>query len=821
MGPRALTAVAVIAALALWWAAGLRWDAPRPLAVGALAGGYLLAEAVGIHSPIRRAHWTFGFSELPLAAGLLAATPSELVLGHLLGYGTALVAVRRVEGVKVAFNLATGTLATVVAIVIVETTVGSADRLEDGAWLVVLLALVASAATSATLIALVIRALDPSGGLSRLGHRIGFALLVALGNGMAALTVAVVIERDPTAAVLAVLPAVGLFAAYRAHLHEDARRDSMESLYVSSRQLTRRGDGDDTVPLLVREVAAMFRATTVEVLLRSTATGTEPVRVVYREGEPTIVERAGVGDDEIDRLAAPVPDGPVLVSSREPDPRFAQLLEPHGATEAMIGRLLVGDQLLGLIVAAGPLSRAVPFGQDDLRLFGTLVHQAASAIENGRLEVAITEMREIERRLAHEALTDPLTGLANRARLTRALDALHDGTAVHAVALVDLDDFKAVNDARGHAAGDAVLIEVARRLCESVRSTDLVARLGGDEFAILFSPGGDPEAVARRIVVSLAEPVPVDGEGLRVGASIGLARVRQVDDPDRLLRAADAAMYAAKSAGKGRVTEFTTELAPVVSAGAATAAAALELAARQGLLDLHLQPVIDLRDGHVVAAEGLARWHVDGRERRAAEFVDDLTAEGLVGELDLHLFERTRELLPVVAALGDGAVLGRNVSPVALRPGGILERIARELDEAQRVGLALEIPVAAALGRSSGAQLIAEVKALGVGVVLDGVGGNDGGLPLLASGAVDVMKVDIAHLSSGGGAPDVGLLTGITRYAHAMEIRVVAKGIERAEQLEAARAAGCDAVQGRLVAPPLRADALVDVVGRGGAFLPA
>jgi diguanylate cyclase (GGDEF)-like protein len=211
------------------------------------------------------------------------------------------------------------------------------------------------------------------------------------------------------------------------------------------------------------------------------------------------------------------------------------------------------------------------------------------------------------------ASTDFLTGLANREAFRSELEAIMasaDQQETLSVVCVDLDDFKDVNDRLGHAAGDDLLVAVARRLQSAVRPGDIVARLGGDEFAVLLIGVSDvvtSQLVADRIVAAMAESIEVLGERIHIGASVGLAAARQDSDPDSLMVEADVAMYIAKSLGKNRVEHYDVTLHETISAHQALKVDLFAAAARNELV-LEYQPIVDLDAGDVAAVEALVRW---------------------------------------------------------------------------------------------------------------------------------------------------------------------------------------------------------------------
>lgn len=313
----------------------------------------------------------------------------------------------------------------------------------------------------------------------------------------------------------------------------------------------------------------------------------------------------------------------------------------------------------------------------------------------------VTESRALIERLQHLAAHDPLTGLANRAQLrsqaclAAAAARRHGHTA--ALLLLDLDDFKGINDTHGHPVGDRVLQVVAERLREAVRTDDVVARLGGDEFAVLLpyveSPV-DALRVADKLLIALGRPVRVEGLELAIGASVGVACCPQdAQDADALLRAADLALYAAKGGGRQQPARYAPALAQAMDERARLAER-LRQALRHGGLALHYQPQVDVRTGAVVGVEALLRWtDAELGAVPPARFIPVAEASGLILPLgDWVLHEACRQ----ARAWADQGLRLRvavNLSPAQFRQPGLVAQV-RELLRAHGVAPdALELEI--------------------------------------------------------------------------------------------------------------------------------
>ena len=421
-----------------------------------------------------------------------------------------------------------------------------------------------------------------------------------------------------------------------------------------------------------------------------------------------------------------------------------------------------------------------------------------------------TDARRLEDELRRAALHDTLTGLPNRAllldRLQHALALPTRGTAVM---FVDLDRFKIINDARGHAAGDQLLQGVAARLRGSARPSDTVARFGGDEFLVVCEDvdEDDARAVAQDLLQALDQPFLLAGGEVALSASIGVA-VSSSGSADALLSHADTAMYAAKVAGRSRIRVFDAALA-------AQAEERFELGSdlRRALsaneLELHYQPVIDLTSGRVLGAEALARWtHPTHGPVPPARFVAVAEDVGLASRLDrwaLHRAARDATELRRAAALPADAYVAVNVSARTLSDPGLEDWITWNVDAA---GLApadvlIEVTESAIMTDATYAvALLTRLRHRGFGVAVDDFGTGHSSLAYLRDLPLSVLKIDRSFVAELTDDPSALAIAGsIIELARAVGVTVVAEGVEKAADAELLRGLGCDAAQGWLWSP--------------------
>jgi diguanylate cyclase (GGDEF)-like protein len=429
----------------------------------------------------------------------------------------------------------------------------------------------------------------------------------------------------------------------------------------------------------------------------------------------------------------------------------------------------------------------------------------------------------------HQAMHDALTGLPNRVLLRDRLDhaikrSRRQSTSI-AVAFVDLDDFKLVNDTMGHAAGDALLVATAERLTSSVRPGDTAARLGGDEFAVLFEDiNRESEAVlaAERLLPAIARRVDVDGHDVVVTGSVGLALCRPKDndvDAGELLRRADLAMYRAKSKGKNRVAVFRQEMHQAV-ADRVSLVAELRRAIERRELTLAYQPIVDLVDGRIVGAEALVRWpHPTRGLLGPSEFVPLAEERDLIGPLGHFVLTEAAQQMARWQALWPGLHLSVNLSPRQLLQRGGVETV---LDALAETGydpgrLTLEITESVLLHDDDLTRArLARLRDLGVRIAIDDFGTGYASLAYLCRFAVDILKIDrtfVGGMHGSGG--EHSLVAAIIQLGRSLDLATVAEGVETAAQAETLRALGCTHAQGYHLSPPIPAEALEALLAHG------
>jgi diguanylate cyclase (GGDEF)-like protein len=413
-----------------------------------------------------------------------------------------------------------------------------------------------------------------------------------------------------------------------------------------------------------------------------------------------------------------------------------------------------------------------------------------------------------------QVLSDALTGLANRTLLEEATaSGLRTGAPV-SLLFVDLDDFKDVNDSRGHAAGDELLVAVAERLRRCVRPEDVVARIGGDEFAVVVAGGPDvARAVGDRVLISLALPVVIDGRPVFVHGSIGVASSADPGEhtPGALLRNADLAMYLAKAQGGNRLVGYADGMAEAARRRA-DLQQDLTLATAAGQLEVHYQPTVRLSDGRTTGYEALVRWRHPVRGLvPPAEFIPLAEESGAITEIGRWVLRQAvAQGATWNAEAGLPLRMAVNLSPRQLLDADVIADVVAALaDSGFPAGqLTLEVTEGVLVQDVDRAVAqLSELRELGVRIAIDDFGTGFAGLSYLRRLPADILKIDrsfVTDLPAGGSSAT--LIASILELARTLGLDVVAEGVETEGQRRALAALDCGSAQGYLFARPQPAD---------------
>ena len=483
-------------------------------------------------------------------------------------------------------------------------------------------------------------------------------------------------------------------------------------------------------------------------------------------------------------------------------------LAARGLSDAIVTALHGADRVFGMALVGDRSGDVATFNGDDRKLFETFASHAGVLLENDR----------VKEQLRHQAFHDGLTGLPNRVlfadEVGAALSRSFSGGRASVVLFVDLDDFKTINDSLGHSAGDYVLVAVAERVRASLRPGDLGARLGGDEFAILLerSDRDEAETLASRLLDALRTPFVVEGRELTLHASIGIADAGPADDAEDLLRNADVAMYSAKANGKGGYAWYEPEMHVRIHRRHELASA-LERAVERDELDVHFQPIVALATGGVVAFEALARWRHPERGLVLPEtFIPLAEDTGLMAPIGRAILRRACEQLRSWRErerFHDELRVSVNLSQSELRNPNlirdvedILTRTALPPDR-----LILEITESSAMHDPAATiETLTRLRRLGVRFALDDFGTGYSSLSHLRQFPIDMLKIAKPFVDRiDRDAADGTFVDAILRLAAALDLDVVAEGIERREQVDVLRELNCGLGQGFHYARPAAA----------------
>jgi diguanylate cyclase (GGDEF)-like protein len=510
-----------------------------------------------------------------------------------------------------------------------------------------------------------------------------------------------------------------------------------------------------------------------------------------------------------------------------------------GARRALL-RLVAAFLVVVLLVhaATAALARtmAVPLARMD---------QAARALQAGRpvdpapadelMRSPIAEIQGLAVQLAglHESLAfhDALTGLPNQKllldRLSVAAAQAVDTRTSFALLLADLDRFRVIDSTLGHTLSNELLRKIARRLQECVRAGDTVARVGGDEFALLVARAGrmeDATELAMKVMDVVRRPFLLAGQDVFVTASVGISLYpRDGLDAETLLKNAMAAAYAAKEQGQDSYRRYTARI-KVRDAQRLLIETGLRRALENDGLELHYQPMVDIRTGAVLAVEALVRWRRDEMGLvDAGTFIPVAEASGLITAIDLWVLRAACAQAAAWRSRGHQLVVAVNLSARQFQDPDVVEHIRHALDTAGVPPGLLEIEITEGVALRDVdrcAEVLSELRRLGVAISVDDFGTGYSSLSYLRRLPVDRVKLDRSFVQDITTNPDdAAIATAVIAMTHSLRLTVVAEGVETAEQLAFLRSHGCDAIQGRLFSRPGPAEEIEPLLAEGHRLL--
>lgn len=776
------------------WSAATDWST-WPSFIG-LAVGFFAVEVFVVHLHYSGEAHSYSLVELPLALGLYFASPAALIGAQFVGASLALIFHRKQGALKVFFNLATFFFATVVVVGIFRALPHAPNqfdqtRLMEGAG-----ALVAGSVVTGCLVFAVISILTKTWRIRVLLSDLRFGLLTSALTTSLAVIAAIVIDTHPALVVLAAVPTVGIYVANWAYTTQQRRHEGLAFLYEFTAGLTGSSDLNSTLENVIAQTSKVLRAADASILLSH-----DEGAHFSLNGQTSTIPAI---DDPVWR--AVVDNGrPVCLARGSSD--YDGYLAAHGLKDLMAVPLVHGDEVIGALVARDRLGDISTFDEEDLSLFSTMANQTTVTLQNLRL---IDRLRDESAERRHQAFHDSLTGLPNRAQLYSVLDQCLAGGDV-AVAMLDLDRFKEVNDSLGHHAGDEVLIQTAERLRRTLPTSALVARLGGDEFAIvLFGVQRVADAMTKlnTLELALTQPIQLDTMSVRVDVSIGVALAPK-DGSDRttLMRCADVAMYAAKLV-HGTAMRSYDHSQERTSKRSLELAGELRKAIEDDHLDVVFQPKARLSDGAIVGTEALARWqHPTFGRVGPDEFVPLAERAGFVDALTAAVLRKSLAACAEWQLAGYQFGVAVNVDAQTLIGQGFAESVQIALNNSGVAASALTLEITERdLVREleAATAVITQLRATGISVSIDDFGTGYSSLSYLSRLPVDEIKIDRSFLAElGSSTLPEAIIRAITDIARNLGATTVVEGIEDESTWQTISSIGCDYAQGFHLARPM------------------
>lgn len=808
-----------------WW----QWDAPIRLETSldwwGLLIGFVLAEWLVVGMRFGRRVYYFSMVTVPLVVGLLTIAPVEVLAATSMAAAVFAGTRRREPLVMLVLLISRRLIEASIALSVLAFAPDAADWFSPTGWLIILTAAVAAHIAGHIIFSIAgwIQGIESAGGDTLEAY--GFGAFVTVINASLGMLVTEAIAVAPRAAVLTVIPALALYAGYRAYAASRHERGRLKALYEATRDLHASPQLEMSLLAAATHGRDMFESEFCEIVLQL---GPE------RSGFRTIV-----GPEDHQQVMDPVDVDrwrPVWAQAKEAGEPF--VIDRSGAlassagdrrlpiVAAMVAPIIVATDMAGVIVVANPINHSEMFSTPELQLIATLAGQVGVAVENGRLEDSLAELTELKAELEHQAFHDGLTGLANRSlfseRLFQSLQLTRRTGGDVAVLFIDVDDFKHVNDRLGHAAGDEVLRDLSAVLQKEAGAGATAARLGGDEFAILVenvTGVQDATSVAKRLLEALEAPLRFAGREVPINASIGIAFGNYGDKASQVLRDADAARYAAKGKGKGTFRVFEPDMHAEVVAQLKLKSDLEAAIARQELRLLY-QPIVDLESGVLRGFEALVRWqHALKGWQNPATFIPFAEETGLIHDIGRWtLWEaarRCREWVEVLQPEPGEFKVSVNLSARQLDDVTIVDEVERVLGEMgfDPSFLVLEITETAMMNAVP--ELLDDLSALGVPLAIDDFGTGYSSLAALHKLSIDVLKIDQVFVrgivEDKDASPFVGTMVGL---GQALGLQTIVEGIESQAQLEKLRELGCRMGQGFYFAKPLAREHAQQLVER-------
>ncbi len=783
---------------------------PSPVTVPWFVLALLFAgtDAAAIHIEFRRETRSISVSEVFLVLGLFVADPVTLVPARVIG--ALLNALpRRQPSAKVVLDINQAALSASVAVVVFRAIAGEASA-GPRAWIAGLGAAVAAELVSALTAVAVSAASESWLRWRRWLTTAGVATTVAVFEASLALLAVITLQADARAGWLLVVVAGVILLAYRGYAGLGERHANLERLYTFSRAVEDIRDSGDASQSLLTHTRDLLRAAGAEVVLRDESGDGSFLRMWLGDDGSASTDFIDAATAEGWPWPAVCADGVSrLLSYGTRDAVERDHLDRYGARDLLIAPLLRDGTIDGTIAVTSRLTDARSFGSEDQRFFEALATHASVALENERL---ITRLRQ-------EALTDALTGLANRTcfrqRVADAIAKARDEDRLLAVMILDLDRFKEVNDTLGHHNGDLVLQEIGSRLTRCLAATTTISRLGGDEFAILVPSvidEWDAVQTAGQVHSALERPFTLDALSLDVSGSIGVAIFpHHGSDPEALLQRADVAMYLAK-AGTRSIETYAADR-DQYSPRRLALIGELRRAIETDELALYFQPKAELRTGRVVGVEAMVRWHHPTHGLLLPdEFVPLAEHTGLIRPLTRWVLRGALQQCAAWQHAGLDLTMAVNISARSLLDHELPEDVGRLLVQAGVDPALLVLEITESSVMSDPARTIGVLRRLagmGVTISVDDFGTGYSSLTYLSRLPVLEIKIDKSFvLGMLHDRNDAVIVQTIVDLGANLGLRVVAEGVEDAATWDRLTELDCALAQGFHLSRPVPAGVL-------------
>jgi diguanylate cyclase (GGDEF)-like protein len=821
--------VALVAAAALVGYLAVE-DRAQPLEDGRLpwwvfAIAFLLAEAYVVKAEWRPEIAALSPHDAGLGLGLFLLAPAGLLGAQLLGAAAALALLRTPGTWRVMVRLATLVLSSSVAILLF----GALERMGDASW-VGWGAAFAAVLTGSLAMALVSAAAAHVTGRRWAAEDVGRALALVAAGAIASSSIAIaaveLVRAGEKAALFLVVPFVSCAIVLRMYASERRRLGHLRALYNSMTAAQRSPGVDEGMREMLEAARRLLHADLAWIgLLPKTPSGRTLVAWADERGVSPMAGRTLTPVQRAALEAATRSDGGLLVSPGRP-PGLEGMFRELGLRRGMLAPLRGETGVIGVLLVGDRDDDRGTFTAEHLRVLEAYAGHASVLIENDRLERSLEEVTALKEQLRHQAYHDALTGLPNRVlfaeHVMRATSRQDPGLATPAVLFLDLDDYKTINDSLGHEAGDELLVAVAGRVRNAVRTCDLPARLGGDEFAVLAPAAGmeDAERIAGRLVRALDEPFVICGREISVHASIGIAFAEPGASADELLRSADVAMYSAKQNGKRRFVVYEPQMHARVR-HRQELVTALERAVERGEIDVHYQPIVELGSNHLVAVEALARWTRPGYGLLGpSTFLPVADEMGMMVEIGrLVLRQACRQAVSWQRNFPgrNGLCVNVNLAPSELHDPDLIREVESVLEQTglDPSLLVLELTESGVMRSPDQARrTMASLRSLGVALALDDFGTGHSSLAHLREFPLDELKIAQAFVAGlPQGHVDAVFIETIVRLAQSLGLTAVAEGIESHDQAVAVQSLGCTHGQGFYFGEPLGAIGVATYLG--------